>query len=164
MNETSTVVVLNHRDRDTAAAILRVQQEAYEVEARITGFDEIPPLLDSVEEIMALNLTVLGILQEDEPVAILGYSRRDDVVDIDRLAVRPACFRRGLARMLLSTLHEREAGATRFTVSTGRDNEPAVNLYRRMGYRLESSVALPEGIIISRFVRELDGRSDRPLS
>jgi ribosomal protein S18 acetylase RimI-like enzyme len=151
------VRVLNHRDRQVAAGICRVQREAYQVEARLIGFSGIPPLHDTVEDVMALDLMVLGIVEGGEPIAILGYQRDGDRVEIDRLAVRPDHFRRGLARGLIEALHEREGDAALFHVSTGRENQPALTLYRQMGYQPVEDVELPEGVVITRLVREQAG-------
>jgi len=66
---------------------------------------------------------------------VLGYRREGDTVEIDRLAVDPSFFRRGLATKLLRELFVRERDATRFTVSTGVGNQPAVRLYERFEFR-----------------------------
>jgi ribosomal protein S18 acetylase RimI-like enzyme len=107
--------------------------------------------------VQALDLTLLGVVERGEIIALVGYRRDCLRVDINRLAVHPDHFRRGLARRLLTELHQREADATHFDVSTGRDNAPALTLYRGMGYRPVSDVALPEGVVITRLVREPSG-------
>jgi ribosomal protein S18 acetylase RimI-like enzyme len=128
------VVVLDHRDAGVAARIRDLQRASYRVEADLIGFDKMPPLLEDVEDIARLKLTVLGAVERHEVLGVLGYSRDDGIVDIDRLAVDPTHFRRGVGRMLLDALHRRESDADRFEVSTGADNEPAIGLYRVMGY------------------------------
>lgn len=148
------VVAVNHRDRAVAESIVALQRAAYAIEARLIGFDGIPPLHECVEDVMALDLTILAVIENERPIAMLGYSRDANSVEIDRLAVHPDHFRRGLARKLIASLHERESDATRFDVSTGRDNEPAKSLYRQMGYQDSEDVALSEGVVITRFVRE----------
>lgn len=148
------VVAVNHRDRAVAESIVALQRAAYAIEARLIGFDGIPPLHECVEDVMALDLTILAVIENERPIAMLGYTREGDSVDIDRLAVHPDHFRRGLARTLIAALHERESDAPRFEVSTGRDNEPARKLYRSMGYREVGDVALPEGVVVTRFVRK----------
>ena len=149
------VVVVDHRDHRMASAIVAVQRASYAVEARLIGFDGIPAMHESAADVMTLDLTILAVIEHGQPVAILGYSRDGDRVEIDRLAVHPDHFRRGLARRLIQSLHEREAVVARVEVSTGCANEPAKALYRRMGYREVDNVALPEGVVITRFVREL---------
>lgn len=147
-------MVLNHREPEIAAALLSLQRASYEVEARLISFDGIPPLRERVEDVMALDLTILAVIESDVPTAMLGYLRDGDIVDIDRVAVHPDHFRRGLARTLFEALHARESDAARFNVSTGRDNEPARFLYRRMGYLETGDVVLPEGVVITQLDRE----------
>ncbi len=58
----------------------------------------------------------------------------DGTVDICRLVVAPRAFRRGIARSLLDALEARLPGRP-MIVSTGRDNEQALALYRARGFR-----------------------------
>ena len=154
MSDEAPIQVLDHRQRRWAEQIVAVQRAAYAVEAELLGFEGIPARFETVEDVMASDLTMLAVVEGEEPVAVLGYRRDGEAVDIDRLVVLPDHFRRGLARRLLEHLHAREADAARFDVSTGRDNLPAVTLYQRLGYRKVADVALPEGIVITRFTRE----------
>lgn len=77
-------------------------------------------------------------MEDGELIGVLGYTRASDTVDIDRVAVDPARFRRGVGRMLLGAVHRRESDAARFEVSTGAANHPAIALYEAMGYQLTS--------------------------
>ena len=81
-----------------------------------------------------MKLLAAGVKQRPGTwhVGVLGYRRDGDAVDIDRLAVDPAFFRRGLATKLLRELFVRERDATLFTVSTGFGNHPAIDLYERL--------------------------------
>jgi ribosomal protein S18 acetylase RimI-like enzyme len=157
MPEAHQVIVLNHRDPAHAAGIVAVQRAAYRVEADLIGFDGIPPLHETAAQVAALNLTLLGIFDGERLAALLGYRSAGAQVEIDRLAVHPAYFRRGLARRLIEALHEREASATRFDVSTGASNTPALALYRQLGYRAITDEALPVGVVITRLVRGTRG-------
>jgi ribosomal protein S18 acetylase RimI-like enzyme len=154
MIEDVAVAVLDHRRSDVAVQIAELQRAAYAVEARLIGFDGIPPLHETVADVIALDLTMLALIDHGQPLAILGYRRTGPNVEIDRLAVHQDHFRRGLARRLIGALHTREANASRFAVSTGRDNLPAVRLYEAMGYQSVDEVELPEGVAIVRLVRE----------
>jgi ribosomal protein S18 acetylase RimI-like enzyme len=146
--------VLDHRDPAVAAQVVGVQRAAYAVEARLIGFDGIPPLHECVTEVVALDLALLAAVEHGRPIALLGYRRAGTDVEIDRLAVHPDHFRHGLARRLITELHAREVDATRFHVSTGRDNRPAIALYQSHGYELDGDVVLPQGVVIARLVRE----------
>lgn len=111
-----------------------VQRASYRAEADLIGFDKMPPLLEGVEDIARLTLTILGAVDGPEVLGVLGYRRDGGTVDIDRLAVGPTHFRRGVGRTLMDALHRRESGANQFEVSTGAENAPAMALYRAMGY------------------------------
>ena len=146
------VVVLEHRDRGVARRIRDVQRASYAVEAKLIGFDQMPGLVEDVEDVTNLTLTILGSLDESELQGLLGYARIGDVVGIDRLAVHPAWFRRGTGRSLMEALHLREADASRFEVSTGADNCPAIFLYRRLGYEPVGSES-KQGVRLMHFAR-----------
>jgi ribosomal protein S18 acetylase RimI-like enzyme len=135
-----------------AAGIVALQRASYAVEARLIGSDEIPPLRETADELARLELTVLGAVEGGDLVGIVGYRRTDEVVDVDRLAVHPSSFRRGVARELIHELHSRESDAHRFEVSTGAENEPAIALYERMGYGRERLEAI-SGLMIVHLAR-----------
>ena len=122
-------------DTPVAERVLEIQRAAYAVEARLVGYDAIPALHETLAELQAQPLIFLGVSCDHVLAGVLAYHRDSDTVDIDRLAVDPSFFRRGLATKLLRELFVRERDATRFTVSTGFGNHPAVDLYERFGFR-----------------------------
>jgi ribosomal protein S18 acetylase RimI-like enzyme len=132
-----TIAVLDHHDREQAGRIRDLQRAAYAVEAQLIGYSQMPPLVETTRDIAQLDLIVLGAVERETLRGLLGYRRDGDVVDIDRLAVDPDNFRNGIGRALLEELHRRESDADRFEVSTGAANEPAIALYRAVGYRLK---------------------------
>lgn len=130
-----------------------LQRASYAVEAELIGFTDMPPLVELDEQVRHLNLTILGAREDDELVGILGYRRTAGVVEIERLAVHPSRFRQGLAGSLIAALHEREADARRFEVSTGAANIPAIALYTRLGYHRETSHVVARGLTLVRLAR-----------
>jgi ribosomal protein S18 acetylase RimI-like enzyme len=151
----ATVTPIDHRDRTVAAALVDLQRASYRVEADLIGFDGIPPLHETVDDVVALDLSMLGAYDGTLLAGALGYARDGDLVDIDRLAVHPSCFRRGIASRLVDALHERERDATRFVVSTGDGNTPAIACYERHGYEQMRTELLPEGVRVVRLARDL---------
>jgi ribosomal protein S18 acetylase RimI-like enzyme len=132
---------------------VKTQRAAYGVEADLIRFDAIPPLHETETDVMGLDLTILAVVEDERVLAVVGYRRSGAVVDIDRLAVSPDRFRQGLGRQLLRTLHEREKTATRFVVSTSRDNEPALRLYESVGYSAVADVVVAEGLVVRKLER-----------
>jgi GNAT superfamily N-acetyltransferase len=131
------IVLLDHRDQGVAEQIVEVQQAGYRVEAELTGYDGMPGLTQDAQDVMALGITVLGAVDDEldgRLVGVLGYLRHGDLVDVDRLAVHPDHFRRGIGAALLGELEQREVDARRIEVMTSTGNTPATSLYLRAGY------------------------------
>jgi ribosomal protein S18 acetylase RimI-like enzyme len=135
----------------TASAIARIQRAAYRIEADLIGYDRIPPLVETEDDVRALDLQMLGALDGDLIVGLVGYAVDGDTVDIDRLAIDPRWFRRGIGRALVTEVDAREPAAARFLVSTGAANTPAVTLYQSLGYRVVGTVTR-EGCAVTEFV------------
>lgn len=154
--------VLDARDPAIASQIVAVQRAAYAVEAALIGFDGIPPLHETEDDVARLDLVVLGVIENEQVVAMAGYRRSGNVVDVDRLVVRPDRFRRGLGSRLLREIHKRETTATRFTVSTSRDNEPALRLYGRAGYSAVEDAVVAGGLVVRRLDRRTGGKQSWP--
>ena len=147
-------------DVDTAVAelVLQIQRAAYAVEAELVGYDAIPPLHETLAELQSKPLIFLGASCDRTLAGVLGYSRDGDTVDIDRVAVDPAFFRRGLARKLLRELFARERDAMQFTVSTGFGNQPAIELYEGFGFHVVGEDYPTPGTRIVLLQRGRDGR------
>ena len=148
------IVVLDHTDPRIAARIVELQRASYAVEADLIGFDAIPTRLETPAQVARLDLTILGAVDDDgRLVGVLGYRRLGNIVEIDRLAVDPPWFRRGIARSLIEEVHRHEADATAFAVSTGAGNTPAITLYEKLGYAREPDVPSSSGPNLARFAR-----------
>ncbi|MGH9214075.1 MAG: GNAT family N-acetyltransferase [Acidimicrobiales bacterium] len=147
-----TIEVLDHRDAEVAGRIRDLQRASYAVEARLIGFDQMPPMVETPSDIAELDLIVLGAVERETLSGLLGYRRIRDLVDIDRLAVDPTRFRSGIGRALLEVLHRREGDADRFEVSTGAANKPAIALYRTVGYQSKRQ-AISRGVRLVHLAR-----------
>lgn len=131
---TDDMRIVLHSDVAVARRVLEIQHSAYAVEADLVGYDSIPPLHETLAELQSQPLIFLGVSCDRTLAGVLGYRRQGDAADIDRLAIHPRFFRRGLATKLLHELFVRERDATRFTVSTGFGNGAALSLYERFGF------------------------------
>jgi ribosomal protein S18 acetylase RimI-like enzyme len=144
-------------DADTLAALVRVQRASYRVEAELIGFDDLPPLRETPEELAAVRESFLGAFEGEELLGAVAFQRHRTWVDIHRLVVDPRAFRRGVASRLLDALDEREADAGYTTVATGEKNAPAVALYEGRGFGRVGRTAVAPGIWIVRFERRNAG-------
>ncbi|MBA2176684.1 GNAT family N-acetyltransferase [Halobacillus locisalis] len=125
--------ILSHRDPKVATDILKIQQESYAVEAELINFSDIPPFRDSVQSIVENDETFIGYMIEEKIVGVLAYKEEQEEIDIYRMMVDPAYFRRGIGESLLKHLFATMPNKP-VVVQTGKGNEPAVNLYLKYGF------------------------------
>lgn len=131
-----------------AHKILAIQRPSYQIEADLIGFQGIPALSETVEDILNSKEIFLGYYEDDQLLGVLSYEENEDFVDICRLVVSPASFRRGIGRQLVSYIMEEIRGSREVVVSTGLKNIPAVTLYEKLGFQQERTVEIAPGIQI----------------
>ena len=124
---------INHQNEQAAKEILEIQQSAYRIEAEMMGFYGIPQLHETVVDIQGSSETFVGY-REDILMGVVAYKIKEGVVDIHRLVVSPAYFRKGVGKRLVKYLLKRYKGYE-FTVSTGTANKPAIALYQAFGFQ-----------------------------
>ncbi|SEQ18210.1 Acetyltransferase (GNAT) domain-containing protein [Lentzea xinjiangensis] len=122
-------MILDLSDDAVLHELWTVQRLAYAVEAEIIGFDGIPALHETLDELRASDETFLGSYDEEGLVGAVSYRLDGSTVDICRLVVHPRAHRRGIATRLLDALPDGPQ-----VVSTGAKNEPALRLYRKRGF------------------------------
>lgn len=139
---------------------------------------DLPVLAGMEEEIFSKSAWSLGVLQSELNAPARTYLVWDEEGDIRAyggfwfngedaelltLGVALAVRRRGLGRTLLSELIEqaRKQGANRMFLEVRVDNDPALNLYRDMGFQqigLRRRYYQPEGVDAYTMVKDLTER------
>ena len=140
---------------DTAAALLELQRRAYRVEAELIGFEGIPPLHETLEELRRCGETFLGACDDERLIGAISWRYDGTTIDIHRLVVDPDAFRRGVGSALLGAALAAEPAAIRAVVQTGADNAPAGALYLREGFERQKDAVLEGGLRVARFVKRL---------
>ncbi|MGB3259236.1 GNAT family N-acetyltransferase [Paenisporosarcina sp.] len=135
-------------DLELAHNILSIQLPSYQTEADLIGFQGIPALLETVDDIMNSKETFIGYYENDQLLGVLSYEENADFVDICRLVVSPASFRKGIGRQLVSYVVEEIRGSRDVIVSTGLKNTPAVTLYEKLGFKQERTMEIAPGVHI----------------
>lgn len=146
------ITSLDLTDRTLAERLLAIQHAAYAVEAKLIGFDGIPPLQEDLGGLMSSTEHWLGRYDGEVLVGAVAYELTPDSVEISRLIVDPAHARRGHGRALLDHLDQLEPRPISL-VSTGSANTPAVSLYKARGYTDIGQVEVAPGIHITQFRR-----------
>ena len=149
----SYIDIINIKDPAIAGQIFSLQQEAYQVEAKLIGTRNIPPLMETIEQLMDCGETFLGYFEQKELKGALSYKRKDREIVIYRMMVAPNHFRKGIAKSLLYHLEQGNSDAKEIFVSTGSQNLPAIRLYARLGFSLVGETVIDEGLRLSRFIK-----------
>ena len=131
---------------DDAGEVLTLLRAAYVSEARLHDDLDLPPLLQTLEQLRAdladASVVTYGLRLRQPgtvPGRLVGTARlapaADGAADLGRLAVVPDLQGRGLGARLLELAEEfRPAGVTRLRLFTGEHSVGNLRLYRRHGY------------------------------
>lgn len=139
--------------------LLRLQREAYAVEAELIGDDRIPALSEDLAGLLSAGLSWLGAVEDERLVGAAGYVETAALVDVHRLVVAPSVARRGIGRALVAEVLQL-AGGRRVDVATGRDNAPARALYEELGFAWLADVEVLPGLWVSRYARRPERAGD----
>lgn len=142
-------MILDLSDDTVLHELWTVQRLAYAVEAELIGFDGIPPLHETLDELRATTETFLGLYDEEGLVGAVSYRLEESTVDICRLVVHPRAHRRGIASKLLDALPDGPQ-----VVSTGTRNEPALRLYLKRGFTETGTREVAPGVSLTDLARE----------
>lgn len=142
------------RNDEIAEVVLKLQLLAYQVEADLIDFYELPPLKDSVETLQLCEETFYGHYSlNGELSGVISVRTEKTVMDIHRLMVHPDHFRKGIAQMLLNFAENSEKGIDKVIVSTGSKNKPAVHFYEMNGFCKTSETVVAENLSLTSFVK-----------
>lgn len=125
-----------------------LQKKSYAIEAELVGFDDLPPLKETLEQLIACQEEFIGYFIDGKLAGAISYSPENGTLVICRLIVDPAHFRKGIAGKLLTHLEE-EKSFDRIIVSTGKENQPAINLYRKYGFNPVKDIEAAPGFFIT---------------
>lgn len=142
---------INMKNLSTAKDLYNLQRAAYLVEAKLIGFDDIPPLKESFEDFLNCNETFIGFFKGEELTGAVSYEIEGNELTICRMVVDPKHFRKGIAGKLLNSVVDIDQNVQVFKVSTGKDNQPAKNLYQKNGFKLVEEIEVAPGFFISHF-------------
>ncbi|RAL22588.1 GNAT family N-acetyltransferase [Thermoflavimicrobium daqui] len=128
------IIKLQVTDPQIAKQILAVQIPAYQIEAKLIGFDQIPQLRETVDSLVKSPLTFYGYIKEEKIVGVIGYEVLNGILEFDRLVVHPDYFRQGIGQSLMQHVFDVETNVHKYLLSTGADNTPALRLYKKLGF------------------------------
>ncbi|MBE7121484.1 GNAT family N-acetyltransferase [Bacillus cereus] len=139
---------------NTALSILNVQIPAYEIEAKYINSTAIPRLYDTVTDIQNCDETFYGYYLENSIIGFISFKVDADVVDVHRLVVSPDYFNKGIATKLLLFIFDMFSSSKTYIVQTGKENMPALSLYKKHGFIEIQDIVLPDGVVLTSLKRQ----------
>ncbi|WP_160719149.1 GNAT family N-acetyltransferase [Bacillus sp. USDA818B3_A] len=139
---------------DVLKQLFELQRASYLIEAKLINFYEIPPLLETIEELKNCGETFFGYYVDEKLTGAISYTTREHTLTICRMVVLPEHFRKGIAQKLLRKVEEQNPDISVLNVSTGKDNPPAKNFYLKNGFTFLSDHEVIPGLFISHFKKE----------
>lgn len=127
---------LNMEDDARVEALFQLQKIAYRLEAKLIGFNEIPPLADTIQTLKHSSDVFYGYVTADGELvgAIAVEEEFPGELTLTRMMVHPDFFRQGIATQLIKHIFAHYPGFQAYIVSTGTMNEPAMRLYQNFGF------------------------------
>jgi len=111
------------------------------------GIDDFPPLRVSLAELAARPGRFYGLAEAGRLVGAIEVEElRSKARQISALVVEPECARRGLGRRLVNFVLEDAPESV--TVWTSVANQPALALYRSVGFRHTATFSSAEGVTL----------------
>lgn len=148
------IQLISHRQPEQAARIYQVFQRAYPYEARLLGVkdDIFPPLKRSIEAIQLSDTHFYGYFESNFLAGVVELTIGENT-RINSFVVDPNYFKQGIGSRMMQVVLENE-DTNKFIVETGKQNVPAIALYKKFGFEIVREYDLPQGIV--KVVMELD--------
>ena len=123
--------------REDLEEILQLQYLAYQSEAALFKSRDIPPLKETLDEVIEEFEagTVLKLVEEGKIIGSVRASEKDGTVYIGKLMVHPTRQRRGYGRHLLEEIEKCYPGK-RYELFTSTRSIDNISLYQKCGYKI----------------------------
>ena len=125
--------------------ILQLQYLSYQSEAALFGSRDIPPLKQTLDEVIAeyKNGIVLKMTDDDVIVGSIRAKERNGTVYIGKLMVHPDYRRNGYGTKLLTKI-EKYFPDKRYELFTSTRSTDNIRLYQNLGYKMFDRKAITD--------------------
>lgn len=119
-------------------SILNLQKKAFTEVAELMNKYDLPPLLQSIEELRNeyQNSIVLKYLSEDKKIigSVRGFVDNDKICHIGKLIVDPNFQNQGIGKALMYEVEKYFPSCEKYVLFTGDETPNTVHLYKKLGY------------------------------
>lgn len=143
-------VVIETADLEDAEEILALQKLAYLSEAEIYRDYNIPPLVQTLDEIRG-DFEEHMYLKAVHDGMIIGSVRGTQIrgtCHIGRLVVHPEFQNQGIGSQLMGAIEGKFNAIERYELFTGERSDKNLHLYHKLGYRTIRSEGLSEKVTL----------------
>ncbi len=128
--------------------ILKLQYLAYQSEAALFGSKDIPPLKETIEEVIEEynEGTVLKMMCDGKIIGSVRAKEKDGTVYIGKLMVHPDHQKHGYGKSLLLEVEKYYPGK-RYELFTSTRSTDNIRLYHSVGYKEFDQKAVDEELI-----------------
>ena len=132
-------------DLEDLQEILQLQYLSYQSEAALFGSRDIPPLKQTLDEVIAEynNGIVLKMTDDDVIVGSIRAKERNGTVYIGKLMVHPDYRRNGYGTKLLTEI-EKYFPDKRYELFTSTRSTGNIRLYQNLGYKMFDCKAITD--------------------
>ena len=141
--------VISKAEKEDLEEILKLQYLAYQSEAALFGNKDIPPLKQTLEEVISEYEAGIVLKMTGENGKIIGSVRareKDGTVYIGKLMVDPGHQRKGYGRRLLLEVEKYFPGK-RYELFTSTRSKDNIRLYESAGYKQFELKAVDEELV-----------------
>lgn len=155
-----TIALLN---TDTAGELLTLRRAAFVTEAQIYGDPNIPPLTQTIDELIADvdrdDVVTLGAWLGHRLVGSVRVELEDGKATLGRLAVAPDLQGQGIGtQMMYAVLPHLPEETTEIWVFTGKDSKQNLAMYQKNGYEHQHDQVA--GDLTYAYLRKILGEDD----
>ncbi|MBI1921020.1 MAG: GNAT family N-acetyltransferase [Geobacter sp.] len=138
-------MIIQRATIDDAAEILALQKLAYLSEAELYDDYSIPPLTQTLEELIDsfFRNTILKAVEEGRIVGSVNGRLSEGRCLVGRLMVHPDVQGKGLGTALMAAIEKEFPQAEAYRLFTGERSERNIRLYERLGYLIYERKEVP---------------------